>query len=446
MNEGVVPLFQPERKQSAAAGALYMQFLGNPTWMTRDYAAFAREGYQENPIVHRSIRLVCEAAKSIPLLVYKNDQPVEKHPFLDLLANPNPEEGTSDFLDGIYTFLMIAGNSYVECVTLGKQPRELWTLRPDRMKIVLGKRGYPEKYIYKVGQHETIYMVPNSGQRPIMHTRMLHPLDDLYGLSPMEPAARAIDTHNSATSYNKALLGNMARPSGALVYKGGDDSQLTPDQYARLRSDLDAKLSGEANAGRPLLLEGGLEWEAMAYSPQDMEFNLGKSTAAREIAMSFGVPPMLLGIPGDNTYSNYKEANLALYRQTVIPFVIKICQRMSVFFRPSYGDDFKVWFDIDQIGGLVQEREDLWKQVDASTTLTVNEKREAIGYEEREEGDVILISTSMVPLDMDTGEEGEEENIDPITGEPIEDSEEPDDSEGGGSGEDERDPAADKDE
>ena len=32
---------------------------------------------------------------------------------------------------------------------------------------------------------------------------------------------------------------------------------------------------------------------------------------AREIALAFGVPPMILGLPGDNTYSNFQEANRA---------------------------------------------------------------------------------------------------------------------------------------
>jgi phage portal protein BeeE len=36
--------------------------------------------------------------------------------------------------------------------------------------------------------------------------------------------------------------------------------------------------------------------------------------AAREIALALGVPPMLLGIPGDNTYSNYQEATRSFWR------------------------------------------------------------------------------------------------------------------------------------
>ena len=59
-----------------------------------------------------------------------------------------------------------------------------------------------------------------------------------------------------------------------------------------------------AQAGRPLLLEGGLDWKPLSLTPKDMDFIEAKNVAAREIALAIGVPPMLLGIPGDNTYSN----------------------------------------------------------------------------------------------------------------------------------------------
>ena len=49
-----------------------------------------------------------------------------------------------------------------------------------------------------------------------------------------------------------------------------------------------------------------------------MDFIAGKHAAAREIALAFGVPPQLLGIPGDATYSNYREANGAFWRGTVV--------------------------------------------------------------------------------------------------------------------------------
>jgi HK97 family phage portal protein len=81
---------------------------------------------------------------------------------------------------------------------------------------------------------------------------------------------------------------------------------------------------GARNAGRPMLLEGGLDWKPMGFSPSDMEFQKTKEAAAREIAIAFGIPPMLLGIPGDATYANYQEANRAFYRLTVLPLAQKV--------------------------------------------------------------------------------------------------------------------------
>ena len=73
-----------------------------------------------------------------------------------------------------------------------------------------------------------------------------------------------------------------------------------------------------------MVLEGGLDWKALGISPRDMDFVEAKNAAAREIALAFGVPPMLLGIPGDNTYSNLMEANRALWRQTIVPLVRRV--------------------------------------------------------------------------------------------------------------------------
>ena len=142
----------------------------------------------------------------------------------------------------------------------------------------------------------------------MLHQKLFHPLIDHYGLSPIEAAATAIDIHNSASRWNKALLDNSARPSGALVY-ASRDGNLTTEQYNRLKGELETQFQGASNAGRPLLLEGGLDWKSMSMSPKDLDFIEAKHGAAREIALALGVPPMLLGIPGDNTFSNYQEAN-----------------------------------------------------------------------------------------------------------------------------------------
>ena len=195
-------------------------------------------------------------------------------------------------------------------------------------------------------------------------------------MSPLEAAQRSIDTHNAASAWNKAMLDNSARPSGALVYAAGD-GQLSAEQFERLKQELESSYQGSANAGRPMVLEGGLDWKEMGYSPRDMEFNEAKNAAAREIALAFGVPPMLLGIPGDNTFANFMEANRSFWRQTVLPLASRVAEAMTGFLGPGR---YRLAHDLDQVEALSADREALWARVGKAEFLTDDEKRAAVGY------------------------------------------------------------------
>jgi len=214
---------------------------------------------------------------------------------------------------------------------------------------------------------------------PILHLTFFHPLDDHYGLAPIEAAAIAVDTHNAAARWNKALLDNSARPSGALVYSS-DGAVLNEQQFDRLKRELDDTYTGSVNAGRPMLLEGGLDWKPMSLTPKDMDYLEAKHTAAREIALAFGVPPMLLGIPGDNTFANYAEANRTFFRQTVLPLAARTGSAIAQWLSPQFGDNIRIVIDSDRIDALAADRTALWERVSNAAFLTLNEKREAVGY------------------------------------------------------------------
>jgi HK97 family phage portal protein len=189
------------------------------------------------------------------------------------------------WFEALYGNWLVSGNAYAELVKLGGLPAELHALRPDRMKVVAGPDGWPEAYEYSVAGRSVRFPVED-GQSPILHLRTYHPLDDHYGFAPLEAAAVALDLHNAAGAWNKALLDNAARPSGALVYRGEGGANLSQDQFERLKRELEANYTGAVNAGRPLLLEGGLDWTSMALTPRDMDFMEAKHGAAREIALA----------------------------------------------------------------------------------------------------------------------------------------------------------------
>ena len=196
----------------------------------------------------------------------------------------------------------------------------------------------------------------------------------------MQAAAVAVDVHNSASAWSKALLDNAARPSGAIIYKGADgQGVLSADQYDRLVFEMESHHQGARNAGRPMLLEGGLDWKPMGFSPSDMEFHETKLAAAREIAIAFGVPPMLIGIPGDATYANYQEANRAFYRLTVLPLATRVLAGVSWWLSTYLGAVIELKPDLDQIAALSAERDQQWARVAGATFLTDTEKRALLG-------------------------------------------------------------------
>ncbi len=363
--------------------------LGQPVWAPRDYATFAREGFMQNAIVYRCVRMIGEAAATIPLLLYEGDTEIEAHPLLDLIRRPSLDHTGTDFFESWYGFLLVAGNAYVEAVALDGELRELHILRPDRMKVIPGLDGWPEGYEYTAsGQSIRFYDEPVAGVRPILHVRLFHPANDHYGMSPIEAAATAIDIHNTASGWNKALLDNSARPSGALVYAAAN-GQMTGEQFERLKSELETSFQGARHAGRPLLLEGGLDWKPLSLTPKDMDFIEAKNSAAREIALALGVPPMLLGIPGDNTYSNYQEAQRAFWRQTVLPLVNRMAQGFSTWLAPAYGGALTLKPDLDQIEALSIERDALWSRLQSVSFLTDDEKRAAAGYAPNSPGEPV---------------------------------------------------------
>jgi HK97 family phage portal protein len=370
----------PERKASAVGRVIAWGNAGRVAWSPRDTTSLTRTGFQGNPVGFRVVRLIAEAAAALPLVCQTSEQRFDTHPVLDLIDRPNGAQGRAEFLEAVYGYLLLAGNAYVEAVPgVGAVPGELHVLRSDRMNLVPGADGWPVAYDYTVSGRTHRYDV--TGERnPICHLKTFHPQDDHYGFSPMQAAAVAVDVHNSASSWSKALLDNAARPSGAIVYKGADGAaSLSSDQYDRLVSEMEAHHQGARNAGRPMLLEGGLDWKPMGFSPSDMEFQKTKEAAAREIAIAFGVPPMLLGIPGDATYSNYQEANRAFYRLTVLPLATKVMADLAHWLSGFAGEAVDLKPDLDQVPALASERDQQWARVATADFLTVAEKRMLLG-------------------------------------------------------------------
>jgi hypothetical protein len=172
----------------------------------------------------------------------------------------------------------------------------------------------------------------------------------------------------------------------------------------RLKAQIEEQYSGSGNAGRPMLLEGGLDWKAMGLSPTDMGIIESKYSSARDVALALGVPPQLLGIPGDNTYSNYAEARLAFWEDTALPMLDYIIQDWNAWLAAPYGVEIRA--DVDSIPAIADKRSKLWDMANTSTDLTINERRAMKGYQPivGSGADTLFVASAQIPLSLAEGD------------------------------------------
>jgi HK97 family phage portal protein len=401
-----------ERKASKAGRLIATQVLGQPVWTPRQYDELAKESYTVNAVAFRAIAEIAKCAGSVPFALFegkgKSRRQIDKHPLLDLLTRPNPMQSRAAFMQAIVGFFLISGNSYIERVgPFRGPPKELWPKRPDRMIVKAGKSGTPDAYIFKVGSGEVVWPV-NALTRDsaILHIKSFHPLNDWYGMSPVEAAAFAVDQHNEAGKWNMRLLQNSARPSGAFIVDPKAAVGLDDQQYQRLKQEI-LLHTGPDNAGEPFLLEGGVDWREMGLKPIEMDWLEGKHTSARDIAMVFGMPAQMLGIPGDNTHRNMEEARLWLWEQTILPLLDFFLVEWNWWLTPRFGEDLELAYDTDEIPALITRRFVLWDKVQRADFLRLNEKRKAVGYEPDPRGEVILVPKNRIVLGEEEPESSE---------------------------------------
>ena len=393
---------------------------------TYDYKKIAKEGYQENAIVFRCVNEIAHGASAVDLCVYQGDVKLDSHPLISLLQRPNPQFAGNEYFQALYSFLLLSGNSYAVYSLVNGQPRELHLLRPDRVKIEPGKTHIPKAFEYIIdGRVVNRYDVDSeTGMSDVKHFKMWNPLNDYYGLSPIQAASFDIDQHNMAAKHNLSLLMNGARPSGAVIFKPKDESgmslQLSDSQRQQLMSDLNMRFSGSHNAGRPMLLEGDFDWKEMGLSPKDMDFLELKNMSARDIALCFGVPSQLVGVPDSQTYNNVSEARLALYEDTIIPLIRRVESDLNEWLAPRFGEDISVRYDIDSIPAMAERRKKTYENVVQAVRegiISRNEARERLGYEPIDGGDDVYISANLFPLGSPTvapaeGEQAEDDDKD----------------------------------
>lgn len=394
-------------------------------WTPTGYDNFAKETYLKNVTAFRSIDEIATSVASVPWKQFRRIEDNKREivvdtPISEILKRPNPQESFEFVMLFATAYLVMSGNSFLERVTPDSGPnqediKELYALRPDRFTLKVNpSTGQLEKYVYKVNDRKKEWEVdPLTGQANILHLKSFHPLNDWWGAAPTESAAREIDTSNASTEWNMNLLQNQGRPGLAFTLVGNQSDQL----MEKLEKYLESR-SGPSNAGKDIIITGerGTKVEPFGWSPTDMDFSEGDLRLMRKIAMAYRVPPMILGIPGEATFANFKEARLAFWESTVFYYLNYFRGELNNWLFPKRdkekGEEFFVDYILDDIPALAIKRDAIWERAQKSSFLTLDEKRELVGkgkYEPAEDdpGSIIFIEASKVPIGVAVEKEEE---------------------------------------
>ncbi len=398
--------FFKREKKELPSGKIIFTNKGVAIWNKRNFETLAQDGYQRNVIAYAAINKIKRCVAGLEFCVYRDgkngkEKVDQNHPMLKLFYNPNKLQSKEEFLGELVSDFCLSGNAFVQ-KNETSIPLELFVITPEYVKVIQGNTGYPEGYSIQANGGIINYPFDiGTGKSEILHIKDYAPKDRLFGQSPLEAAAQSVDIFNEGQLWNYNLLKNGGEPSGVL--KTSDT--ITDEQYDELKNML-SSTSGSRNAGKKLILEGGLEYQQTGLNAKDMDFKEAQMLNARFIALAFGVPPQVINLAGaDSTFSNYEQATYSFYEDTILPITKTILNAFNRWL-PLYYKEEGLYIDIDynSIKALDYKRAEKEQSVATlkqNGILSTNEARKALDYEVYEQGggDVILTPAGNLPLE-----------------------------------------------
>jgi len=291
-----------------------------------DYEGLATEGYTKNSPIFTAIQFKARAIGSIPLRAYigtqDNPEPApDRHPLAVLLRRPNRVQGISQFLTLSHVYLNLSGDVFIGLVRERTGIQAMYTLRPDRVNILMGPEGLAGyRWIPSGGTiQDAVHFLPED----LVHIKYPNPLDPWegvgYGLSPLCSAARSADVDNAATDFLKIFFEGGALFMGLLE----TDQNLSEAEIATIQTRWGERYGGYRNwAERVGVLARGLKYTPIVPTFDQMSFDTLDERNESRILAALGVPPILVGARvglTHSTYSNYAQARLAVWEDTLIP-------------------------------------------------------------------------------------------------------------------------------
>lgn len=323
-----------------------------PDW---DIEKATDEGYKASSIVYQCVKKKADAVASVPFRLYRYQSDgtmleVEKGDLPRLLAQPNEFQTQAKLFWRWVAHLSLGGNTIVTKVRVGRKPQQLWAQLPKQIYPVT----HNDKYIlhYRLERGGKYYELP---VEDVIHDQLPDPANPFWGIGELQALAGSVDSDVYAQQHMASSMMNRGMPSGVLMIKG----KATPDQYQRATNFVKAEISGAKNNGKTLVIDQELVYQQLTQSFKELEFIEARRLTREEIAMGFGIDPIVLGFNTSATYANKQWARLMFWVDVIMPLAKDIASELTSglvgeFYKGSAKDGFVIAPDFSKVEALGQ--------------------------------------------------------------------------------------------
>ncbi|ALR22073.1 phage portal protein [Sphingobium baderi] len=323
---------------------------------------------------------IATALAYVPALVYRVDSDGNRveamsHPLRRIArGGANPQMTWPDWLEHLVASALLTGNGLAEIIRAGNGQLSGFRWIPWGMVTVVYLSSGRLAYDVTDGR---------GGTRRLLESEVLHLRDrtddGLVGRSRLSRAADTVAGVQASNAFAKSFLERGAQPSGVIRHPGA----MTLEQKASLREQFNSNYSGAANAGKTLILDGGLEWQAAQISPEDAELLESRKFGVVEVCRLFQVPPPIVQAYENNTFTNASQAGLWFATFCLAPWARKIEAEFARSVFPSNGP---YELELDLSGFLRGDPATRWQAHEIAlrnNVLDANEVRQIEGWNPR---------------------------------------------------------------
>ena len=323
---------------------------------------------------------------------------VLEHPFLELMKNVNPFMNEFELKEMTDLHEELTGNNYWYIVSNGAGiPAEIWIVPPDKMTIIPSKEEFIKEYVYKVGTQEIHFE-----REEIIHFKFPSPTSAYYGMGCFAAIIHAYNINENMNRYESALFGNMARPDGVLQ----TEQSLNDTEFKRIKKGWNQKYGGVDKTGKTAILEKGLTYKPITFTPRELSFLAGRKVTKEEIFNAFGLPLGLFDKEANR--ANSEQASYTYMRDTISPRHRRQEQKINEKLLPRYDEKLFCAYE-----NCVPEDKEFKQKTRVENVnagiISRNEARKEEGRDDKEGLDDIYIDSRLVPIGTRPGGEEEKE-------------------------------------